>query len=218
MRARELIGADFKISPRLPESLNYIYGLRAGCYTFAAILHLHDFADCLNAQDLPAPPPVRGPVASEPQKLCFGPPLPQRVTEFRSKLSSGQLDQVIEGLLYFSNVADPRASAEIRSLLGAAGGWQSRFVDQFHALTALRRQRDPANAPYFREALHGRFSALAAKALQEVRVSPSTSANPNRYPDRGTEPNASRNSCSYDYHAGFRSALGPTSAPITWRR
>jgi hypothetical protein len=208
--AHELIGADFKVSPGLPESINYVYGIREGCYNFSGILHLHDFAGCIEGLTQLTPEPVRGRVRSDPKELCFGPPVAAHVRLFLSKLGSDQPDQVIEGLLYFSNVADPRASSKIRSLLGPPEDWPSRFADQFHAPTALYRQRDPANAPYFREALSGRFSALAAKALREVQASPSTPTNRPHHRDQGREPTPGTNSCSFNDHAGFRSALGPT--------
>jgi hypothetical protein len=163
----EFIGADFKIAPDLPDSINYIYGLQEGCYEIRGTLHLHDFASCFAEALQPAP--IEGSVTSQNQEVCFTAALPERVEQFREQLAAQSLEKVIEALIYFSNVSDTEASARIRALLSPAEDWPSRFPDEYHALTALRRQLDPENAPYFREALGGRFGTLAAEALAELR-------------------------------------------------
>lgn len=165
----EFIGADFEIAPDLAQSINYIYGLEEGCYQVQAHLHLHDFAECF---DRPLEPtPIQGRITSNSQGLCFSAPLPARVERFRNQLDADSMEKVVEALLYFSNVSDPAASAKIRALLSPPKNWPSRFPDEYHALTALRRQHDPENAPYFREALGGRFDALAAEALAALESS-----------------------------------------------
>lgn len=165
----EFIGADFEIAPDLAKSINYIYGLEEGCYHVQAELHLHDFAGCFDG--VLEPPPVRGSVTSKSEEICFSAPLPARVEQFRQQLDAPSMEKVLEALIYFSNVSDPVASAKIRALLSPPENWPSRFPDEYHALTALRRQHDPDNAPYFREALGGRFGALAAEALADLASS-----------------------------------------------
>ena len=164
----EFIGADFQIAPDLSRSINYIYELEEGCYQIKAKLHLHDFSRCFD--EVLEPAPVEGIVTSEWEGVCFSPALPERLEYFRDQLAAQSVEKVIEALIYFSNVSDPGASAKIRALLSPAEDWPSRFPDGYHALTALRRQRDPENAPYFREALGGRFGRLAAEALEELKT------------------------------------------------
>lgn len=163
----EFIGANFEIAPDLPRSINYIYGLNEGCYQVKATLHLHGFSSCFH--EVLEPAPVEGIVTSENEDVCFSAALPERVEKFRAQLGAQSMEKVIEALIYFSNVHDTEASAAIRALLSPAEDWPSRFPDVFHALTALRRQRDIENAPYFREALGGRFGTMAAEALAELK-------------------------------------------------
>jgi len=166
---REFIGADFEIAPDLPNSINYIYGLKEGCYQVQAELHLHDFADCFDGELEEAP--IQGSITSQRKEICFSAPIPARVEQFRKQLESKSMEKVLEALIYFSNVSDQVASSKMRALLSPPENWPSRFPDEFHALTALRRQDDPQNAPYFREALGGRFGALAAEALGDLKSS-----------------------------------------------
>lgn len=162
----EFVGADFEISPELSKSINYIYGLKEGCYEFQVRLHLHDFSSCFTRVLEPAS--VKGTVESGSEEVCFTAPLDERVNRFREQLDAESMEEVLEALIYFSNVRDPAAGAKIRALLSPPEGWSSRFPDPYHALTALSRQHDDKNAAYFHEALGGRYGDLAAEALEEL--------------------------------------------------
>lgn len=166
MQPGEIIGAEFLVAPTLAGSKDYWTGLDVGCYAVSVVLDLHSFSEEVNWDGLE--PPIKAALRSEEKSVCFSTPAEASLRANLSKLASGEDAKVVEAFLYFSNVADSRAAELLRSAIGDPKGWPNRSIDPYSAIQALRRQKDPKNLPFLREALKTRFREVAEQAIRDL--------------------------------------------------
>jgi hypothetical protein len=146
----EFVGCDILVSPDFG-NLNFIEGIKEGCYSFGASLHLRDFHEYVSWNKPPIP--VSAAVKASPIRLCFGPPSRASIALSLKNLESSEAERIATALRYFSLIREPRAGPAIRRAIGPA---PTRFTKpripgiEGFALEALRRQVDAANIPPLR--------------------------------------------------------------------